>query len=151
MKKIFVILLFGSLLFSCGDTKHDVNSDAVKNPATADSPVDNGDLPVMVFERGTKYDFGHAQSGEILVNTFYFKNEGKSDLIISDVSTSCGCTVSEYPSKPVKAGEEATITLTFNTKGRKGHQTKRATVLTNCKPNRVVLTLTADLEKTDKK
>jgi len=150
MKRIAIFLCLGLFIISCGEVKHNVDANNVENPATADSPKDQGNLPVMVFERGTKYDFGHAQSGEILVNTFYFKNEGKSDLIISDVSTSCGCTVSKYPSKPIRSGEEAAITLTFDTKGRKGHQTKRATVLTNCKPNRVVLTLTTDLEKLEK-
>ncbi len=146
MRNIVVFLLLGLLFFSCGESGQDINAKDVENPATASENKDAGDLPVMEFKRSTKYDFGHAEAGEILVNTFYFKNTGKSDLIISDVSTSCGCTVSDYSDKPIRPGEEGTITLTFDTKGRHGHQTKRATVLTNAKPNRVILTITADLD-----
>ncbi len=151
MKKLVLVFFVFSMIFiSCGESNEKVSADSVKNPNTAEAPNEVGDLPKMEFERGTKYDFGHAQTGEVLVNTFYFKNTGKSDLIISDVSTSCGCTVSDYTDKPIRAGEEGVVTLTFDSKGRTGHQTKRATVLTNCQPNRVILTITADLEKLEK-
>ena len=151
MKKlVFVLFIFGVIFTSCDESNEKVSANSVNNPNTADAPKEMGDLPKMEFERGTKYDFGHAQTGEVLVNTFYFKNTGKSDLIISDVSTSCGCTVSDYTDKPIRSGEEGVVTLTFDSKGRTGHQTKRATVLTNCQPNRIVLTITADLEKLDK-
>ncbi len=150
MKKIAFLLLLSAIIFSCGESKHEINAGDVTNPATASKENVKGNLPVMEFKRSTKYDFGHAEAGEILVNTFYFKNTGKSDLIISDVSTSCGCTVSEYSDKPIRPGEEGSITLTFDTKGRHGHQTKRATVLTNAKPNRVILTITADLDSPER-
>ena len=151
MRIIFYSLFALSLFFvGCDSANENVSAKSVHNPNTAESPKEMGNLPYMEFERGTKYDFGHAQTGEILVNTFYFKNTGKSDLIISDVSTSCGCTVSDYTDRPIRSGEEGTVSLTFDTKGRNGHQIKRATVLTNCQPNRIVLTVTADLEKLEK-
>jgi len=144
---ISTVVLFSSCNNNRTENKVDANNVYNPNSATATNNKDN--LPVMEFERGTKYDFGNAQTGEVLVNTFYFKNTGKSDLIISDVSTSCGCTVSSYTDKPVPPGGEGSITLTFDTKGRTGHQVKRATVLTNCQPNRVILTVTANLTKNE--
>jgi hypothetical protein len=78
--------------------------------------------------------------------TFHFVNTGKSDLKISKVSTSCGCTVGKYPHQPVKPGEGGDIVVTFNTKYKFGYQNKSIMLLANTKPARTVLRIKAVVE-----
>ena len=54
------------------------------------------DYPSIEFEK-TNHDFGQINDGDIVETTFSFKNTGKSDLVISNASGSCGCTVPDYP------------------------------------------------------
>jgi len=76
---------------------------------------------------------------------FKFKNVGNSDLLISKVSTSCGCTVGHYPKEPVKPGEEATVDVTFDSTHKKGMQNKTITILANTQPNRTILRIKANV------
>ena len=122
-------------LFSCGSHSNsaDLPAGVVTNPNTADGTADKGDLPIISFEKDF-HDFGKLISGEQVTYSFKFKNTGKSLLIISNVSTSCGCTVSSFPKQPIKPGEGATIDVSFDSEGRHGLQTKSITVFTNTQP-----------------
>lgn len=122
-------------LFSCGSHSNsaDLPAGVVTNPNTADGTADKGALPIISFEKDF-HDFGKLISGEQVTYSFKFKNTGKSLLIISNVSTSCGCTVSSFPKQPIKPGEGATIDVSFDSEGRHGLQTKSITVFTNTQP-----------------
>jgi len=61
---------------------------------------------------------------------FEFKNTGKSTVVITDVKASCGCTATDYTKTPVKPGETAKVTATYNA-AAKGAFTKTVTVTTN--------------------
>lgn len=143
---IFNIILITFFLIACGHSNHSKDdllpTDVVRNPNTASGEVNNNELPVIEFDR-TTHDFGKMIQGEIVTYGFKFKNTGKSDLLISRVSTSCGCTASEYPRKPIKPGEEGVIKIRFDSKGRKGVQRKSATVQSNTQPSRKTLTIKA--------
>jgi hypothetical protein len=122
-------------LSSCGSHSKstDLPAGVVTNPNTADGTADKGALPIISFEKDF-HDFGKLISGEQVTYSFKFKNTGKSLLIISNVSTSCGCTVSSFPKQPIKPGEGATIDVSFDSEGRHGLQTKSITVFTNTQP-----------------
>jgi hypothetical protein len=50
------------------------------------------DAPKIIFEKNS-FDFGDVrQSKGVTFTTFNFKNEGKTDLVINKIATSCGCT-----------------------------------------------------------
>lgn len=149
---IFVSLLCLSLgLVSCGEkTQKEKNDDMaglVNNPATASGEEVNPDeLPVMKFEKET-HDFGKIMQGEKVQYSFKFKNEGKTDLIISSAAGSCGCTVPNYPKEPVAPGAEAKIDVTFDSAGKMGRQSKTVTLVTNAVPNTKVLTITGEVQE----
>ena len=65
------------------------------------------------------------------------------DLIISNVSASCGCTATKYTKEAVPPGEEGVITVTFDSRKRRGFQNKAVTVSANTQPNRTVLRIKA--------
>ncbi len=128
----FIITFF---LLSCSSKTNsdDLPAGVVTNPNTADGTFDKDALPVLTFEKDF-HDFGKLISGERVTYSFKFKNTGKSLLIISNVSTSCGCTVSAFPKQPIKPGEGASIDVSFDSEGRHGMQTKTITVFTNTQP-----------------
>ena len=71
------------------------------------------------------------KQGEKKSTTFTLTNNGKSDLLIRRVRSSCGCTA-VAPSKSVIApGESAPINVTFDSRGKRGRQSKSITVITN--------------------
>ena len=70
---------------------------------------------------------------------FEFKNTGKTDVIITNVKASCGCTATDYTKTPIKPGETAKVTATYNA-ANKGAFTKTVTVTTNAEEAPKVLT-----------
>ena len=71
------------------------------------------------------------KQGDKKDHTFSLKNEGKSDLIIRNVRSSCGCTAVAPSKKVIAAGETAPIDVTFDSRGKRGRQSKTITVITN--------------------
>ena len=104
-------------------------------------------MPKIDFKEN-EHNFGEIESGEIITHAFKFTNTGGTDLIISNVITSCGCTISEFPAEPIKPGGSGYIKLTFDSKGRIGYQNKTATIETNSIPNKVFLRLKATIKNT---
>jgi hypothetical protein len=70
--------------------------------------------PVIKFEK-LVHDYGTIYKNESGVCTFTFKNMGKADLLLTNVSSSCGCTVPEWPKEPVPYKKSATIKVSYNT------------------------------------
>ena len=63
---------------------------------------------------------------------FKFTNEGRRDLIIRHIRSTCGCTaVNQSSSNIVKPGESGSIKATFNSGSYKGRVTKAIYVYTN--------------------
>ncbi|MBK9356381.1 MAG: DUF1573 domain-containing protein [Bacteroidales bacterium] len=143
----FLLIAFSLVLFSCKQNPTDkelLPSDIVKNPNSADGLVDAGDMPVMKFDTDF-HDFGRVIQGEKVSFGFRFTNSGKSDLIISGVSTSCGCTVPDFPKAPVKPGESHKIDVKFDSEGRRGFQNKTITISSNAQPATQVVRIKAEV------
>lgn len=140
-----------AVLVSCGG-KSGVTADDVTNPATASGNYDPETQPKMEFTE-TEFDFGVIKEGDKVSHAFKFKNTGKSQLIISDVATTCGCTVAEKPEEPIEPGGESEISAVFNSSGKAApnlDETKIEKVITvyaNTTPNVVKLKLKGIIKK----
>jgi hypothetical protein len=143
---LILIVLNPVFLVSCGSKSDngDLPAGVVTNPNTADGTYDKDALPVISFEKDF-HNFERLVSGEQVTYAFKFKNTGKSLLIISNVSTSCGCTVSSFPKQPIKPGESASIDVSFDSEGRHGLQNKTITVFTNTQPPTTTLRIQAQV------
>jgi hypothetical protein len=136
------LLILGS---SCSSPKgNDIPADVVNNPNTASGKSDMSNLPAITFEKDF-HDFGTLRAGEKVTYSFKFKNTGKTMLVISSVTTSCGCTVSDYPKKPLKPGEGATVDVSYDSEGRHGLQNKTITVFSNTQPPTNLLRIQANV------
>ncbi len=75
-------------------------------------------------------DYGNIAKGSDGVRVFEFTNTGDADLIISNVKSSCGCTVPEKPKGPIAPGASGEIKVKYDTK-RVGPIRKTVTVYSN--------------------
>lgn len=131
-------------LLSCkqSGSNSDIPADVVNNPNSASGKSGPDALPVLTFEKDF-HDFGNLRSGEKVTYSFKFKNTGKSMLVISSVTTSCGCTVSDYPKQPIKPGDQGTVDVSFDSARRRGIQNKTITVFSNTQPPTTQLSIKA--------
>lgn len=133
MKKIVLSLVFAAFLAACNNQKQPVETTAVSE-SQGIAAVDTADAPVFKFDKEV-YDFGLINEGEKVTHDFKFKNVGKSPLIISSASASCGCTVPDYPKEPIAPGEEGIISVVFDSAGKPGVQNKVVTITANTIPS----------------
>ena len=139
-----MIILSMMVIVSCSGDRSRVPADVVNIPNSA-SGNDNQDRLPMIEFTSTEHDFGKVIQGEVVSYSFKFKNTGKSDLVIANISAACGCTASEYPKEPVKPGEEKVIEVIFNSSGKQGFQNKTLTVAANTQPSNTTLTIKAQV------
>lgn len=120
--------------------------DLIRNPISADNSGDTVNIAIASFEE-VKHDFGEVKAGSIVSHTFKFSNTGKVPLIIKDATSTCGCTVPDFPEDPIEPGGKGEITVKFNTENKEGYQNKPITVFTNGYPAKYTLMVTAKINK----
>ena len=92
----------------------------------------------------TTHDFGRIKQGVPVSHEFTFTNSGGSDLIITSVNASCGCTVAEYTKTPIRPGEKGFVKAIYNA-AKTGNFTKTITVGSNTEEDVVQLTIKAEV------
>ena len=60
-------------------------------------------------------DYGTIEKGADGTRAFEFTNVGDAPLIISDVKSTCGCTIPKKPEAPIMPGETGEILVKYNT------------------------------------
>ena len=95
-------------------------------------------------------DYGVIDKGSDGVRIFEFTNTGDAPLIISKVSSSCGCTIPKKPEKPILPGETGEIQVKYDTK-RVGPIRKAITVISNASTPTKVLKIKGEVKAIDGK
>lgn len=86
----------------------------------------------------TVIDYGTIEKGSNGVRTFEFTNTGNAPLVISNVKSTCGCTVPKKPKDPIMPGETGEIEVKYDTK-RVNPIRKTITVYSNAETPTVAL------------
>ncbi|MEJ6982596.1 DUF1573 domain-containing protein [Pedobacter sp. P351] len=140
-KTLLTILIVSAFAVSCS------------NQAATESQTDSASVSADSSENGASinfeknsYDFGKINEGDKATHEFKFTNNGKSPLIISNATATCGCTVPEYPKEPIAPGETGVIKVVFNSAGKTGMQHKVVTLTTNANPSTTELYLTGEVK-----
>ncbi|MCX6273037.1 MAG: DUF1573 domain-containing protein [Bacteroidetes bacterium] len=132
MKK--VVLSLGIFLFA-------IFSVVAQQPATPAPPqnpqADNPNAPEIKFAK-LVHDYGTVQKEGDGNCEFEFQNIGKEPLVLSDVRSSCGCTVPSWTREPILPGKKGAIKVKYDTK-RVGPINKTITVVSNAKTSSIVL------------
>lgn len=98
IKAFFVwVLLFSGLIISCKD---------------AVVLTDNA----SIHFRQTSHDFGQLALNKEASIVFEFENNGNEPLQISDVQTTCGCTVPTWTKDIIKVSETGKIEVSYDSK-----------------------------------
>lgn len=74
-------------------------------------------------------DCGQVEYNVPVTAEFELINNGKKSLRISEVQTSCGCMVADYPQQAIQSGEKFLVRVTFDSR-QMGHFDKFADVCT---------------------
>lgn len=144
MKKVILALSTVALVAftSCKDNANassKINADNVAEAAQRDEAGKK--VPVMEFEN-EEYDFGTIEQGTPQETVFKFTNTGNAPLIITNATSSCGCTVPNPPKDPIAPGESGELVVKFNGSGQ-NQVSKAITVTANTEKGTEMLRIKA--------
>jgi len=130
MKKVFILSLLAVLslaIFAQVDEKPEKKSKGKKKEIIVEDTlpkVPEIKFSYLVYDYGTIYKNGNGTCN------FEFSNSGRADLQLTNVSSSCGCTVPSWPKEPIAPGQTSSIKVSYNT-GRVGPINKNIYVESN--------------------
>jgi hypothetical protein len=90
-------------------------------------------------------DYGEIEKGADGIRVFEFTNTGDAPLIISKVSSSCGCTIPKKPEDPILPGNKGEIQVKYDT-NRVGPIRKAITVISNADTPTKVLKIKGEIK-----
>ncbi|QTD38287.1 DUF1573 domain-containing protein [Polaribacter batillariae] len=139
IKFLFAFMVASTILVSCGNENatSKINKKNVEKAKYRDAEIKKGTASITFEEK--EYDFGTVNEGDIVEKVFKITNSGKTDLVITNAQSTCGCTVPVWPKAPIKPGETGEIQVKFNTTGKPNRQQKDITLTTNTESGREVL------------
>lgn len=132
MKKLIVLTTILLLVFSFAFAQEPVKNQAPDKNAPEIS------FNKIVHDYGTILQEGDGNC------EFEFKNIGKEPLVLTSVTSSCGCTIPEWPRKPILPGKSDVIKVKYDTK-RMGKFAKQVTVVSNAKTSTIVLKIQGEV------
>ncbi|HAS43296.1 MAG TPA: DUF1573 domain-containing protein [Microscillaceae bacterium] len=136
MKKQLFILL--ALVVAVAGIFAFTTSNSSVGSKTVDGPKFKWDKKV--------HNFGKIKQGVPVETSFEFTNSGTAPLIITNVGTSCGCTVPKYPKEPVMPGQTKKIEVKYNAAAM-GNFSKTITITSNAENPTTVLFIKGEVVK----
>lgn len=159
-----VVILAGSLLLLWGgckpesDTAHQPTdspfspqgsqADLVYNPVRPDGTIDSSYLPVLTWDQD-RFHFGEILEGDVVTHEFTFTNTGTAPLLIQQATSTCGCTIPEWPKEQIAPGDKGRILVKFSSLHKTGQQSKEVTIFANTFPNQTRVTIEGRVAKTN--
>ncbi len=92
-----------------------------------------------------RWNFGviREDGGEVS-HTFAFKNSLSTPVVITDITTSCGCTTPRYSKRPILPLEESTIEVVYDPMYRPGVFSRDLKIYTSADDEPIVLSIVGD-------
>lgn len=101
----------------------------ISNFSFSQELASNKAVGVFLFEEEV-IDYGIVQQNDNGLRTFKFTNRGTAPIVISNIKTTCGCTVPNYSKKAILPGESSMINIKYAT-NRIGQFSKSITIISN--------------------
>ncbi|GAA4290283.1 DUF1573 domain-containing protein [Aestuariibaculum suncheonense] len=125
MKQLLTILFVGLISFS----------------------INAQDKKAKIEFKSETIDYGTIEKGSNGVREFEFTNTGDAPLIISKVSSSCGCTIPKKPDGPILPGKTGVIEVKYDT-NRVNPIRKTITVISNAETPTIALKIKGEVVDT---
>lgn len=90
-------------------------------------------------------DYGKISRGSDGVRVFEFTNTGDAPLVITNVRSSCGCTIPKKPEEPILPGQTGLIEVKYDTNRAAGPFRKAITVSSNANSPTKILKIKGEL------
>ncbi|WP_248723463.1 DUF1573 domain-containing protein [Seonamhaeicola sp. ML3] len=150
MKKIFLGLVAICLVILTSCKENPANKIDEKNVAAAAERDENASkFPIIEFDK-VEHDFGNIEKGKKVTTVFKYKNTGDGPLVITEIKSSCGCTVpQDWSREPLSPGDTGEFTVTYNGSGT-GAISKTITVTANTEKGTETVKIKAQVETADK-
>jgi len=127
------------------DAASKVKTENVAEAATRDAS--STELPSIEFSEAV-HDFGSIANGIPVETIFKYTNTGKAPLLVTNIKSSCGCTIpSDWTKDPLAPGETGQFKVKFNGKGNGNQISKTITLTTNTKKGKETVKIKAFVEK----
>ena len=91
----------------------------------------------MIFKTDF-HDFGEIKQSSEASFKFEFKNTGRIPLIITEVQSNCGCTVTEWTNEPILPRQKSKIVVIYDT-SEIGSFLKEIKISSNAKNSPIIL------------
>ncbi len=127
MKQLFTILFIGLISFS----------------------INAQDKVAKIEFKTDTVDYGTIEKGADGLRTFVFTNTGDAPLIVSKVTSSCGCTVPKWSKDPILPGKTGEIQVKYDT-NRVNPIRKTITVISNADTPTVALKIKGEVVDSSK-
>lgn len=101
--------------------------------------------PFIKFDK-LVHDFGNLVQGDKAECEFVFTNTGDAPLLLSNVRSTCGCTVPSWTKEPIMPGQKGTIKIKYDS-NRVGPINKQITVESNGTNGQVFLKIVGNIDK----
>ena len=148
MRKIVTLaflLVLGVTASNAQETSKAVKKIKAKTTAASTPKVDGAG---MVFVTET-IDYGTVAYNSDGRREFVFTNNGNKPLIITNVQSTCGCTVPTYPKEPIAPGAKGVIGVKYDTSRAGQAFTKTVTLTTNAAVPSKTLTIKGNVLAAD--
>ncbi len=134
MKYLCFLLIFQALLIASSD---------IALASDTDEAALKRNYPYAVIEKDT-IDLGVLKQGIAARSHVIVRNEGRYDLIIAGVRSSCGLMIPNWPTEAVSTNEEAVINFRYNA-SRLGPFERKITIHTNAAQRTIVITVLGEV------
>jgi len=130
MRQLF-FLLFIVLLAACAG--------GAKTETAREGAIFELSSDVLANRADTLVDLGRLKEGEVVRYDAKIRNVGTEPLVLTDVTSSCGCTAVDYEKQPIQSGAEGALSFRFDSRGMWGTQLKLVEVGTSAGKYRITV------------
>lgn len=143
MKKI-ILGLSALCLIAFSSCKEDASKKIKEDNVTeaAERDANSSKFPVIKFDKA-EHDFGEIEANQNVETVFNYTNTGDTPLVITDIKSSCGCTIpQDWTKEPLNPGESGHFTVLFNGSGA-NKVSKTITVTANTESGKETVRISA--------
>ncbi|WP_321478506.1 DUF1573 domain-containing protein [uncultured Bacteroides sp.] len=90
------------------------------------------------------HNFGQVAWKQPVTAQYTITNTGNQPLVLTNITTSCGCTVADWTKTPIKPGAKGSVSATFDAEAL-GHFNKSLAIYSNAQPSLVYLNFVGEV------
>lgn len=128
--QVSIAWLLASSLVACRQQARSREGAPAPEPTAATQVKAQSGTPTIDFDTRV-HDFGLVNEGNPITHVFQVRNRGTAPLVVSGVTTSCGCTSAKLGATTIPPGGSGPLEIAMDTHAERGLGTRSITVSSN--------------------